>query len=57
VESFKVQYNRRFRDISFNVPTLKLAEPLRIRRVRAIRTRELPSSLQSTTITSEVNNG
>jgi len=57
VESFKVQYNRRFRDISFNVPTLKLAEPLRIRRVRAIRTRNLPSSLQSTTTTSEVNNG
>ena len=49
VESFKVQYNRRFRNISFNVPTLKLAEPLRFRRVRAIRTRSVPSSLNQPT--------
>ena len=49
VESFKVQYNRRFRNISFNVPSLKLAEPLRFRRVRAIRTRDIPSSLNQPT--------
>ena len=55
VESFKVQYNRRFRNISFNVPTLKLAEPLRFRRVRAIRTRDIPSSLNQPT-NREVNN-
>ena len=55
VESFKVQYNRRFRNISFNVPTLKLAEPLRFRRVRAIRTRSVPSSLNQPT-NREVNN-
>jgi hypothetical protein len=49
VESFKVQYNRRFRNISFNVPSLKLSEPLRFRRVRAIRTRDIPSSLNQPT--------
>jgi hypothetical protein len=50
IETFNVRYKKRFRDISFNVPTLKLAEPLRIRRVRAIRTRaNVPSSLLPTT--------
>ncbi len=46
VESFKLTYKRRFKGISFNVPSLKLSEPLRFRRVRAIRTRtNIPSSL------------
>ena len=50
IETFNVRYKKRFRDISFNVPTLKLAEPLRIRRVRAIRVRDnVPSSLLPTT--------
>lgn len=52
VESFKVQFNKRFRNISFSVPTLRLAEPLKIRRVRAIRTREnIPLAYQTITTT------
>ena len=60
VESFNVRYKKRFNNISFNVPTLKLSEPLRFRRVRAIRTRaNIPSSLnqQQPKNESEVNNG
>ena len=52
IESFDLVYKRRFRNISFNVPTFKLSEPLKFRRVRAIRTRAtVPSSLTSTTTT------
>ena len=60
VESFNVRYKKRFNNISFNVPTVKLSEPLRFRRVRAIRTRaNIPSSLnqQQPKNESEVNNG
>ena len=50
IESFDVVYKKRFRNISFKVPTLKLSEPLRFRRVRAIRTRaNVPSSLSQPT--------
>ena len=37
IESFQVRYNKRYRDIKFNVPELKLATPLRLRKIRAVR--------------------
>ena len=37
IDSFQVRYNKRYRDIKFNVPELKLATPLRLRKIRAVR--------------------
>ena len=36
IESFELKYKKRFNNISFNIPTLKLAKPLRLKRVRAV---------------------
>lgn len=40
VESFELKYKKRYNNISYNIPTLKLATPLRLKSVRAVNIRE-----------------
>jgi hypothetical protein len=40
IESFELRYKKRFNNISYNIPTLKLATPLRLKSVRAVNIRE-----------------
>ena len=39
INSFQLRYKKRYRNIEFNIPELKLATPLRIRKVRAVNIR------------------
>ena len=36
IDSFNVSFNKRFNGIEFNIPQIKLAEPIRVQRVKAL---------------------
>ena len=60
VNSFELRYKKRFNNISYNIPTLKLATPLRLKSVRAVNIREYTPqtsfNFESQPINLEVNN-
>jgi hypothetical protein len=36
IDSFNLSFNKRFNGIEFNIPQIKLAEPIRVQRVKAL---------------------
>ena len=60
IESFELRYKKRFNNVSYNIPTLKLATPLRLKSVRAVNIREYTPqtsfNFESQSINLEINN-